>query len=85
MSDNTVISSLITSGFSIGVYVIYKIIKRFRINSNCNKDTLNISIKDLHNKLDESNEIIRNVISTINHVNSEEVKINIPPEQIITA
>jgi CII-binding regulator of phage lambda lysogenization HflD len=85
MSDNTVISSLITSGFSIGVYILYKLIKRFRINSNCNKDTLNISIKDLHNKLDESNEIIKNVISTINQVNNEEIRINIPPEQIITS
>ena len=79
MSDNTVVSSLITSGFSIGVYIVYKLIKRFRINSQCSKDTLNISIQDLHNKLDESNEIIKSVITSINSVNNDDVKINIPP------
>lgn len=78
MSDD-ISTSLITSAFSIGVYIFYKIIKRYKMNSTCSNNTLHITIKDLHDKLDAQNEIIKQIISSTN-----ETKIDIKEEQKIS-
>jgi hypothetical protein len=78
MSDD-ITSSIVTSSFSIGIYIIYKLLKRYKMRSQCSQNTLHITIKDLHDKIDQQNEIIKQIISTTN-----DTKINIPDDEKIS-
>lgn len=45
-------ASLITSGFSIGLFVIYKIVNHYRLKSSCNQNNeLVISVVDIEQEL----------------------------------
>lgn len=58
-TDNTVLAGVFSTVFTIGSYVLYKIIKRFGFNSKCTNGELRISIEDLQNKVSETHDVVR--------------------------
>lgn len=56
MSD--ILTGLYTSLITIGVYIVWKLIKRFGINSKCSNGQFILSFQDLTQKIDETHKTI---------------------------
>ena len=58
-NDSTVLTGVFSTLFTVASYVLYKIVKRFGLNSKCTNGELRISIEDLQTKVSETHDIVR--------------------------
>jgi hypothetical protein len=56
-------SGLISTGFTVLCYVVWKIVKRYSLKSTCNHNQLHITVQDLNEKISETHEFIK-LVST---------------------
>jgi hypothetical protein len=64
-TDSTVLAGVFSTLFTIGSYVLYKLVKRFGFNSKCTNGELRISIEDLQTKVSETHEVVRMFTSEV--------------------
>ena len=49
-------NSLVSSGITVSLYVIYKVVKRYTVKSECHKETNTIEIVIKDNEIDKEEE-----------------------------
>ena len=49
-------NSLVSSGITVALYVIYKVVKRYTVKSECHKETNTIEIVIKDNEIDKEEE-----------------------------
>lgn len=55
-------TSIIGSSFTFGLFLIYKLIKKLRVNSDCNEKGFHLHIEGLNEQIRETKELLEVII-----------------------
>ena len=58
-NSNELLTGLVSTGFTIVSYIVYKLVKRYTVNSNCKNNELHITLTSLDDKVNETHTYIK--------------------------
>jgi hypothetical protein len=81
MSD--IYTGLISTGFTVLSYVAWKLVKRYVLKSQCVNGELHITVKQLHDKVTETNDFVNEFLSEMIRASQREAQ-KVPYQSMVT-